>query len=232
MAKIRNWLKLEKEDLDKRIRSYPKFRASILLAAILGFLVSLTWLGERSLSIRVRALDQNIAELIARLKTPFLVKLFSWITVLGADYFIISLFFILAIILVIKNRKRAAAVALFSLAGSALVGIIFRNFLFFRLRPSGCITTIFMIDSCASFPSGHTTWAFYFYGLLNYLIFRFLPIPVKKFLIISFIIASLVTLIALSRLFLGVHYPSDIIGGFFLGGAWLFIAILLIDILY
>lgn len=119
---------------------------------------------------------------------------------------------------------------LLTLLGSSLVNYFFREF-FGRPRPFGCLKTIIGL-SCFSFPSGHATGAAYFYGMLDYLIFRFLPMPLKSFLKVSLGIAILVILVGLSRIFLTVHYPSDIIGGFFLGGAWLILGILLIDILY
>jgi undecaprenyl-diphosphatase len=129
--------------------------------------------------------------------------------------------------LTLKRRKRAAAVTFLTLAGSVFF-IYFLKSVFGRARPIGCLDN----GDCLSFPSGHATLAFYFYGLIGYLFFRFFPISNRGFLILAFIIALLIILISLSRLFLGVHYPSDLIGGMFLGGSWLLLAILLIDMLY
>lgn len=224
---IRNWLLFEKEDLIKRIRSYSKLRFILLLSSFFGFGVSLFWLWQKTFLLRVKTYDQATAEFLFQLKSPFLMNFFDLVSYLGSEFFVVGAFFILALILIIKRRKRAAAASLLSLGGS-LFFIYFLKSVFGRLRPNGCLAS----GDCLSFPSGHATLSFYFYGLLLYLIFRFLPVSLKTFMFCSLIIAILVGLIALSRLYLGVHYLSDIFGGFFLGGAWLLLAVFLIDVLY
>jgi undecaprenyl-diphosphatase len=133
----------------------------------------------------------------------------------------------LSTLLILKNRKKAAVVSLVTLIGSVVFIYFFKVF-FGRVRPNGCLNS----GDCLSFPSGHTALSVYFYGLLIYLVWRFFPISLKKFLIISLTILFLVVLIGLSRIVLQVHYPSDILAGTFLGGSFLLLAIWLIDLLY
>ncbi len=225
--KIKDWFLLEKQDLDRRIRSYPRFRLLLLLTTVFSFFVSIFWLWQKTSSLEMRNYDEGVMTLVNQIKTPALMNFFSLITQLASEFFIIVAFLILAVLLIIKKRKKAATVALFSLAGSAAFIFLLKDF-FGRPRPFGCLAP----GDCLSFPSGHATLAFYFYGLLNYLIFRFLPVSLKTFLVISVVIAILIILIALSRLFLGFHYPSDLLAGFFLGGTWLLLAIFLIDVFY
>lgn len=225
--KIKDWLLLEKQDLDKRIRSYSKFRLLLLSSIIFGFFISVFWLWQKTSSLEIKLFDETIMSLIGKIQTPFLMSFFSLITHLGSEFFIIVAFFILVVILMTRRRKRAAMAAFFSFIGSAAFTLLLKNF-FGRPRPFGCLPP----GDCLAFPSGHATMAFYFYGLLNYLIFRFLPVSLRVFLGISSAIVILIFLIALSRLFLGAHYPSDILGGFFLGGTWLLLAVFLIDVLY
>lgn len=225
--KIKEWLLAEKQDLDKRIRNYSKFRFLLLSSVILGFLVSLFWLWQKTFSLKIKLFDTVIMNFVSGTKTPFLMRFFSLVTHLGSEFFIVAAFLILTVLLIVRGRKRAATVALLSLAGSAFFVFFLKEF-FGRPRPFGCLAP----DDCLAFPSGHVTLSFYFYGLLAYLVFRFLPISLRVFLIIGSMIAILILLIALSRLFLGFHYPSDLLGGFFLGGTWLLLAIFLIDVLY
>lgn len=225
--KIKNWFLVEKQDLDRRIRSYPRFRALLLSATIFGFFVSLFWLWQKTFSLKIKLFDTVIMDFVSEAKTPFLMRFFSLVTHLGSEFFIVAAFLILAVLLIVRRRKRAATVALLSLAGSVFFVFFLKEF-FGRPRPFGCLAP----DDCLAFPSGHATLSFYFYGLLAYLVFRFLPISLRVFLIISFFIGILILLIVLSRLFLGFHYPSDLLGGFFLGGTWLLLAIFLIDVLY
>lgn len=225
--KLKDWFKLQKEDIDRRIRSYSKFRALLILSVIFSFFVSIFWVWQKTFSPNVNFFDQAVFDFLAKLKTPFLISLFSLITIMGNFYFVAGLFAILALILFFYHRKRAAMVAILSLVGSGLFVLLFKEF-FDRQRPFGCLSG----KDCLSFPSGHTTLAFYTYGLLNYLIFRFLPVSLRSFILISLMIIGLVFLVAFSRVFLFVHYPSDILAGFFLGAAWLLLAVLIIDFLY
>jgi undecaprenyl-diphosphatase len=224
---LKTWLLLEKQDLDKRIRSYSRFRLLLLASIILGFFVSVFWLWQKTFSLKVKEFDNTVMVWISQLPITDLRKFFSLVTQLGSGFWIGAMFIILAVLLVSRKRKRAAAVVGFTLAGSAFFIFFLKDF-FGRSRPFGCLPP----GDCLAFPSGHATISFYFYGLLDYLIFRFLPISLKTFLIVSFFIGILILLIALSRLFLGFHYPSDLLAGFFLGGTWLLLAVFLIDILY
>lgn len=227
MMKLKEWLEFEKQDLDKKIRHYPKFRVLLLLSFAFGCLVSLFWVWTKTSSLAVKDSDQLVIGVAAQLKTPPVESFFKGVTFLGSEVFVVLAIAVLALVLAIKGRKRAAFVALFSLLGSALFIYFFKN-LFGRTRPSGCLDN----GDCLAFPSGHTTAAVYYYGLLNYLVWRFLPVSLKTFLVICFFIVFTVLLIAVSRLVLGVHYLSDVLGGFFLGGTWLVLAIFLIDVLY
>ena len=226
-AKAKDWLRLKVDEVNRQIRSYPWYRAFLLVSAVVGFLASFFSVWDQTFTLRMKIYDQAVIDFVASLQSPTSIYFFSLITQLGHQYFIVSVFLVLALVMVAKRRKKAAAVALISLAGSFLLSLFFKRF-FGRLRPFGCINN----GDCFSFPSGHATIAVYFYGLLSYLTFRFLSISLKTYLIISFFLTLLVTMIAFSRLFLSVHYLSDIFGGIFLGSAWLMLAIFVIDVLY
>ena len=176
-------------------------------------------------------LDGIVKEELKIISSPFLKEVFTLVTFFGSEIFIMSVSLILVVLLIQKRRKRAATVSLLSLVGSAILVGFFKSF-FARQRPGECPNHFFGGNfSCFSFPSGHSTFALYFYGLIAYLALRFEIFSLKKWLIIAGA-AFLVILVAFSRLYLGVHFLSDIIGGFFLGGVWLTIAIFLIDFLY
>ena len=75
-----------------------------------------------------------------------------------------------------------------------------------------------------SFPSGHAITSMVFYGYLIYLIYKYvdnrkIKIPLMIFLIL------LIPIIGLSRIYLGVHYTSDVLGGFLLGTVYLILFI-------
>ncbi|UOK59735.1 phosphatase PAP2 family protein [Bacillus sp. OVS6] len=79
-------------------------------------------------------------------------------------------------------------------------------------------------ESGYSFPSGHSMVSFSFLGILAYLLTLMVKKKSLKVLIMA-LFFFIVFLIGFSRIYLGVHYPSDVIAGFAAGGAWLVICI-------
>lgn len=143
------------------------------------------------------------------------------ITNFGGAVFITILTIVLVII--IKNRKIGISII------SNLVIITFLNqllkFILQRPRP-----TEYRIieESGYSFPSGHSMVSLAFYGYLIYLIYKYINNKyLKNVLIIS--LSTLICCIGISRIYLGVHYTSDVLGGFFISIAYLVIYIELMN---
>ena len=119
--------------------------------------------------------------------------------------------FLIAIYLWFKDSKKDSV--FFVVVGLAGAGIIYLlKELIIRARPLSDL----IIETGFSFPSGHTTIAVLFFGLLTYLIFK--KNKSKNIKLISSVIFILISLIiGFTRLYLGVHWFSDVVGGFSLG---------------
>ncbi|MEH7307160.1 phosphatase PAP2 family protein [Neobacillus drentensis] len=108
-----------------------------------------------------------------------------------------------------------------AIAGSAILNGILKNF-FQRVRPD--FHRLIEIGGY-SFPSGHAMNAFTVYSIVSFLLWRHIPSRLGRWTLI--IISSvMIVAIGISRIYLGVHYPSDIIGGYFASGFWIATAIL------
>lgn len=226
MAKnFKDWLNQELKELRSGFYVYPKTKILLLILGIFLGLLAFFKLWLITSDGLLRDFDNSFIQKISYFKTPLLDNLFFLITQFGSRYFIVIAFLLLAIFLFRKRRRRAAATVFFTLLGSGLAIYFFKEN-FNRLRPDGC-----PLDD-PSFPSGHAVLSFYFYGTLFSLITRFVKLKKRKVLILGACFGLLVLLIALSRIYLGCHYPSDILGGFILGGIWVLIAAILIDFLY
>lgn len=124
---------------------------------------------------------------------------------------------LLALLLLPKTRRKLGLPM-----GIAMLACVAVNqavkFLVARERP-----TILVLDaeSGFSFPSGHSMAALVFYGLLFYFILRYLRRKSRRVLL-CFACVAMILLVGISRIYLGVHFFSDVLGGFLLGGTVLF----------
>lgn len=182
-----------------------------ILVAILTIIFILLWLG--TITGVTDEIDNLIYKSVESIRSDFLTVVLIGITELGG---VVGLFFILLITVIVlckKNRVKEATAITLNLIISTFTYVILKN-IFQRERP---VTGNILIDEVGfSFPSGHTTNNVAFYFLAIYLVC--INVKNKKVRNISCVILAIIPiLIAFSRIYLRVHYPTDIIAGFCLG---------------
>lgn len=153
--------------------------------------------------------------IVLSMRNNVLTIIFKAMTNLGGAYCLIIIAILCAIF--IKNKKIAFAIPI-NLVLSTILNLVLKNIVE-RPRPIGYR----LIDETGySFPSGHSMISASFYGLIIYFIWK--NVKNTKLKYISCILLSLlILLIGISRIYLGVHYASDVIGGFTISIAYLII---------
>jgi undecaprenyl-diphosphatase len=143
--------------------------------------------------------------------------------------FMLGLLLVISMIGLFVKRKDVWAMRLYfiTVAGGGLINLLLKNF-FKRERPS--MNRIIEADGF-SFPSGHSMGSMTYYGFLGYLVLRSNRKPLSK-LGLGIFLCLVILLIGISRIYLGVHYPSDVLAGFIAGSVWLVICISLLEIIY
>lgn len=227
MIDFKNWLKIEKNGLKNDLYLYPKRRILNLIFSAFLLFWALFKLWEKTSSATIIYWDNLIVNLLDQNRNLFWDKFFLAVTNLGSVYFIVFSFLILAVFLFKKRAKKATVAVFLTLIGSGALIFIFKDF-FSRERPFGCSFE----KDCFSFPSGHATIAFYFYGMLFNLSTRFIKMRKRYAFLLGGILSLLIFLIALSRVYLGYHFLTDILGGFLLGGIFLLLVAIMVDFLY
>lgn len=149
--------------------------------------------------------------------SDFATPIAKFITNFGGAIFIIILTVVLFVL--IKNKKIGISII------SNLVIIIAINQILKRIVQRPRPTEYRIIEETGySFPSGHSMVSMAFYGYLIYLIYKYVKNKYLKW--ISIILLSiLICSIGISRIYLGVHYTSDVLGGFFISISYLIIYI-------
>lgn len=167
------------------------------------------------------SLDNIILDFFSNINNPFLTSFMSFITHLGDSGFIWIVIGVL--LLFFKKTRKCGFLVLMSLLVCSVFALGIMKPFFGRVRPFAerGITPFIPPPGGASFPSGHTSSSF----AAAYAIFSFS----KKFGIFAFILAGL---IAVSRLYFLVHYPTDVLGGIIVGLLSAFLTDILIKKLY
>lgn len=167
----------------------------------------------------VVAADTRVANLLFAFRNAELVKIFTWITLLANWQIVASSVVLLSLVLWLRKNKVYVLPLWITVAGSGFFNSL-GKLAFHRPRPGVAL----YIEHSFSFPSGHATMAVAFYGFVVYVLFR--QIKKWKYKINAFFFGLVLILaIGLSRLYLGVHFLSDVWGGYLLGALWLLIGI-------
>ncbi len=131
------------------------------------------------------------------------------LTQLGAPLLLEAVTVLAALWLWRKRRRRPAAYALVTVFGAEVLSSLLK-LLVGRVRP--CVD-LASCPSTTSFPSGHATGAAAFWAAVAVLL---LPVLGPR----AWALLAVPLLVALTRVLLGVHYPSDVVGGLLVGGCW------------
>ena len=146
---------------------------------------------------------------------PYLTASMVVMTFLAQGQVTIPLLIFIGGLLIYRHESAAALVLVMNLSGSWLLNGIFKSF-FRRQRPDLWASPDRPMDY--SYPSGHSMSAISFYGLLAIYFTRFFAIPIPA----TAAIASLISLlVGFSRVYLGVHWPTDVLSGWLAGLIWL-----------
>jgi membrane-associated phospholipid phosphatase len=154
--------------------------------------------------------------------TPGLLRIVSVTTEFGGPIAMTSLAIVGTIVLWRTQRRVILLGWIAAFAGGAIIGEVLKRAVH-RARPTYGVG--FVHTDPFSFPSGHAMGSMIGYGMLVSVLFFFWH-PKRVWKILVYLLASLLVLaIGLSRLFLGVHYPSDVAGGWAAALAWLAVCI-------
>ncbi|MDO5811656.1 MAG: phosphatase PAP2 family protein [Bacillota bacterium] len=158
----------------------------------------------------IQPIDWFIYHLVQNLKCDFMTSFFKLCSNLGSTWFYV----ILVLVLVLLKNKKDVWIGIHLLIIQGINRII--KALVKRPRPPQMYHLV--KETNYSFPSGHSMSAMIGYGLL---IVEVKKSSLKYRKIIEVFLAIMIILIGLSRIYLGVHYFSDVIGGFLLSLSYL-----------
>ncbi len=197
----------------------------IILAAFFTSLFLVVFLVRTVFVHKANGLDDAVFDFFTSITSPNLTAIMEVFTLLGGHYFLVPANLLIIAVAYFMRKDTWFAIKTFSVAFSSLLLMFGLKLLFTRPRP---LTPLLGEASGYSFPSGHAFMSFTFFGLFIYLVYNKVENKVLRALIIaSLLIITLI--VGSSRIYLRVHYFTDVMAGFSLGVMWLVISIWLLN---
>lgn len=187
---------------------------ALFMVSFFAALLILVWNGETAnvdIALRTWALGIN---------TPYLVSIWETFSLMGSLAVLSGLTVVSVGILAARHKWQAVKLIVLAMAGAVLLNNSIK-WLVQRPRPEEIYAQT--MPSSFSFPSGHALHSFTFYVVLATIIGRYSTGKTKFSVWFAAIIA--VALIGASRIFLGVHYGSDVLGGYLIAAYWLMLVL-------
>lgn len=188
--------------------------ALLFSAVMLTVFAVLVW--ETMFEKTMAAFDNGIFWLVRYFTSPGLDQVMIFISDLGYGWPYAAIVVGVFLLLGWRRRWRDGVALAICLGGGAVLNWLLKH-LFARARPD-----LFHVVAAAgySFPSGHAMISLCFYGMAAYLAVRHIRSWHGRLAVIS-IVSLLIAAIGVSRIYLGVHYPSDVVAGYAAGSMWL-----------
>ena len=192
----------------------------IVLVAGAALAVGATWafvaLADVVREGATQQFDERVLRWMAAHQTPLLQKAMFEITLLGTGIVLVMTVCVAGLFLWISNHRFSALLLVVATVGGIIINSLLKH-TFDRPRPQVFEWGATVLTS--SFPSGHAMSATIVYGTVAYLAARLQAGRAARW--ITYVAAALlIVLICTSRLYLGVHYPSDVVAGILMGIAW------------
>lgn len=186
------------------------FFAILLIAAGLTFFFILNTIGAQ-----ISQLDLRVYEFMHSLRTPWMDQIMTGITMMG-DTLVITAMTVILLVWLLYKRNFPAAIHWLA---AILFGTILTRVLKVSLQIPRPDPNLFPGSGHYSFPSAHSTMSMLLYGFLAIIICREIQSKWRNHIYAA--AAILISMIAISRLYLGAHWLSDVMGGLSLGLAWI-----------
>lgn len=171
------------------------------------------------------AFDQQVFLFLERFISPQSNAMMSFFTFFGSHQFLVPANIILIAFVFFVLRDKWFAIKIASISVSSVLLMFFLKMLFGRPRP---LEPLLSPASGLSFPSGHAFMSFAFFGLWIYVVYKRVQSKIFKGILITLLL-GIVMIIGISRIYLRVHYFSDVMAGMCLGLIWLVISLVILN---
>jgi undecaprenyl-diphosphatase len=216
-----------REKVKKFWASLALLSAEVLVVAgvFTGAVVLFLYMVRRVFVLRNNTFDDKVFKALEPYVNETNNKIMLGITFLGRHEFLIPANIVLIFWFLLVRRHRWYSIRVPAVALSSLALMFVLKNVFGRERP---LIPLLEEARGMSFPSGHALMSVTFYGLLIYTVYHLWKRPAAKWSMIAFLVLLILT-IGFSRIYLRVHYTSDVLAGFAAGFLWLVLSLWVLE---
>lgn len=207
-----------KEDLPSLIYLEILFGILFSLWSVLIFIYITLRVTQR----QVIALDVEILRYAIGIRSEWLTPVMSFFSFIGSEGTLFGAILVVILLSIRKHRKETFIFSVILIVGLIATVLLKESYAIPRPNIDPLHT-----ETTYSYPSGHAMNSLLFYSTLSLFVYHFTKSKLKALLSFTFT-GILIGFIGFSRVYLGAHYPSDVVAGY-LAGFWLFVTILLVD---
>ena len=212
LGALLQWIARHVRGFHAAVGTFLTIGFALALAAAVGF----GMVAEEVAEGETRRVDEALMLALHGVRSARLDFVMLEITALGSATVVLLIALVGGLFLWLTRHRYSAVLLWIAVAGSGVLNALLK-LLFDRPRPE--LFTWVTHAGSTSFPSGHAMNAVAAYGTLAYLVGRLQP--TRRLRRLTWVVAVLLMLaIGLSRPYLGVHYPSDVLAGYLAGGVW------------
>jgi undecaprenyl-diphosphatase len=193
----------------------------VLFAAVVGILVFLV----RNRIRKYKPADLAVFDRLQRWVSPANNRVMLFFSFLGSHKFLIPANLLLIFFFLFALHQSWFSIRVITIALSSLALMFLLKYLFQRKRP---LSPLLKAARGLSFPSGHAIISVTFYGLLLHISWNLVETGLLRWTI-AVLLITIILFIGYSRIYLRVHYASDVISGFIIGVLWLLISLWVLD---
>ena len=222
-------IKKIRKGVNKRMAALTLLSVELIIVLIIFFIALILFIeiARKVFLSNQNEIDTKVFAFVSRFVSDATTDIMLFFTFLGTHYFLIPAnLLLMAYFLFIKKHKwYSIKIPVIALTTTGM--LFFMKHLFNRPRP---LIPLLKEAKGLSFPSGHAMISFTFYGLLIYIVWESVAKTWVKWTL-SILLMLLIFMIGFSRIYLRVHYPTDVMAGFCVGMVWLVIAIWVLNII-
>src|SRR5688572_5506919 len=201
----------------KRLLQGISLRLGVEMLLFLGSIIVFAFIVNEVVLDNEKKLDDWGFSIVKPWISPGMTSFMKFMTFFGYWYFVMPAFLLLITWFLVFKKNTSLSMDVTAIGVTSTILLFSVKHLFRRERP---VDPLLHSVAGFSFPSGHSFFAFTFFGLLIYIVID-TKMPTRYKWILSIFFFLFACGVAISRVYLRVHYTSDIIGGFFLSVVWL-----------